>query len=289
MSRKLQIKKSNTNGFSRRRRAAEASSNQPSRFVEEKVQLPPETTYLVNIRVAHRYFHLNNQDAFALAECDGKGKLTNQYCLLEKLTFASDAEQRVLLVCSCAGGKEQRDRLAMTSEISEDIDGFIKREQGLYCIHAKTALKLASDDFDPNSVPQNDDVDTFVDLLSTTPFLAVAYNNSYGLISRQSVGNTTKVRCNRCTYQTCAHTKTFMEWCTTQGLTEEILPQILDEEDGETYPSVSHRSIPYPLSERLRSIHDTLESGERQSPLNLLPHMEDSTCIHGNRYVMCMI
>ena len=41
-----------------------------------------------------------------------------------------------------------------------------------------------------------------------------------------------------------------------------------------------------PLSEALRSMHDTLESGEQQFPLNLVPHMEDSTCIHGNRYVM---
>lgn len=137
-----------------------------------------------------------------------------------------------------------------------------------------------------HSVPDNDDIDTFVDLLSTNPFLAVAYNESYGLISWQSVGNATKVRCNRYAYQTCTHTTTFMEWCTTQGLTEEIIPQILDAEYSETFTSVSHRRIPYPLSEALRSIHDTLESGEQRFSLNLVPHMEDYTCIHVNRYVM---
>ena len=93
-----------------------------------KVQLSPETTYLVNIRAAHQFFHLTNQDALVLADCDGMGKLTRQYCLLERLTFTSATEQKVLLVCSCAGGKEQH--LAVTSrEISENIDGFIKREQ----------------------------------------------------------------------------------------------------------------------------------------------------------------
>ena len=261
MNRGLQLKKTNTNGFSRRRRAARASSNhQPSQYIKTKVQLPPETTYLVNIRAAHRFFHLTNQDALVLADCDGIGKLTRQYCLLEKLTFTSATEQKVLLVCSCAGGKEQHDRLAVTSsEISENIDGFIKCEQALYCIHARTALKLASEEFDPNSVPECDE-ESSVDLLSTSPFLAVAYNSSYGLISRQTVGSTIKFRCNRCTNARCAHITTFLEWCTTQGLTEEIIPQLLDAEDDESYPSVSYHSIPYPLSEQLRSKHDSFHS-----------------------------
>ena len=105
------------------------------------------------------------------------GKLIRQYYLLEKLTFTSATEQKVLLVCSCAGGKEQHDRLAVTSsEICIREHQRIHQPQtgsALYCIHAKTALKLASEEFDPNSVPEYDDEESSVDLLSTSPFLAV--------------------------------------------------------------------------------------------------------------------
>ena len=157
-----------------------------------------------------------------------------------------------------------------SSEISENIDRFINHKQALHCIHAKTALKLASEEFDLNSVPECDDEEQSIDLLSTSTFLAV-----HGL--QQLIWLNFKANCweHNQIQVPLVH---LCEVCTTQDLTEEIIPQLLDA-DGD---HESYRSIPYPLSEQLKSIHDSLEFGEQQFPLNLFPPLR--TCTHGNRY-----
>ena len=52
------------------------------------------------------------------------------------------------------------------SKIAEPLALFCEREELRYCIHAKTALKLNSDDFNVNSIPDLDvDREEFVDIL----------------------------------------------------------------------------------------------------------------------------
>lgn len=248
--------------------------------------MSPETTYLVNIQAAQRYFTLTRQDALVLADCNKEGKLTRNYCLLEKCTFTSSngQDQRVALRCSCPNGKQQYDRLGVTSiNVAENMDEFIAREQSMYCIHARTALKLTSDEFNPHSVPDTIDDEPSVDLLSTSPFLAATFNETFGILSKQKVGSIIKFKCNKCQHPHCDHVTTFKEWCTAHGLTEEIMPQLLEVEENDTYPAISKGRIPYPLPDQLKLLHDSIESGVQQFPVNMVPHMDDSTCPHGNR------
>ncbi len=79
---------------------------------------------------------------------------------------------------------------SITSTIGHCIDftTFIEREEAHYCIHAKAALKLSCKDFNVHDIPdigELEDGEDFVDTLSTTPLLGVAYSGSYGFISQQ--------------------------------------------------------------------------------------------------------
>ena len=61
------------------------------------------------------------------------------------------------MVCSCDHGLEQKKRLAATSrEISEELDDFHQREVRQYCVHLRTALKLASTEFNVHSLPSDE-------------------------------------------------------------------------------------------------------------------------------------
>ena len=249
-----------------------------------QVQLSPETAYLINIRASRRYYTLTRQDALVLADCNKEGKLT--YCLLEKCTFTSfdGQDQRVVLCCSCPSGKQQCDRLSATSSsISENMDEFIAREQTMYCLHARSALNLSCDEFNPHTVPNITDDEPSVDLLSTAPFLAAVYNKTFGILSKQKVGSNIKLKCSKCQHPHCDHIMTFTEWCTEQGIAEEIIPQFLEVDENDSHPAISQHPIPYPLPDHLRQLHDAIESGVEQFPMNLVPRLDDSTCPHGNR------
>ena len=244
------------------------------------------------MKASHRYNHLSHEAGLVVADCNGDGQITKQYCLLEKLIFTSstnDHLQQTWLTCSCIHAKEQRDRLSSTSSIiAEDFDEFVRRDQTLYCIHAATAFKLASSDFNPKSIPvhsiTDDEHNVFVDLLSTSPFLAACYSGSFGLISRHKVGNSYKFICQQCSFQSCLHVSAFTEWCISHGLTEDLAPQVFGSDDNDSHTAVSSKSIPYPLTDQLKYKHDQIEAGEIQFPLCLVPAVDDgAVCSHGNR------
>ena len=83
----------------------------------------------------------------------------------------------------------------------------------------------------------------------------------------------------KCSHKGCNHLTTFLDWCATNGWTEEAVSDALDGED-DMHPSQSFRKIPYPLTDRLKCTHDSLESGKQHFPIRLLPPMESSTCKH---------
>lgn len=89
------------------------------------------------------------------------------------------------MVCSCDQAMKQKHKLVATSrEVSKELDGFLKREESYYCIHLCTARKAANTEFDIYSIPIDENPDPFVDILSTSSFLAAVYDGaSYGLIS----------------------------------------------------------------------------------------------------------
>ena len=78
------------------------------------------------------------------------------------------------------------------------MDEFIAQEQAMYCMHARTALKLSSDEYNPHSIPNTTDDEPSVDLLSTTPFLAAVYNKTFGTLFKQKVGSNIKLKCSKC-------------------------------------------------------------------------------------------
>ena len=89
---------------------------------------------------------------------------------------------------------------------------------------------------------------------------------------------------HQCSFQGCQHLSTFTEWCTSQGLTEELAPQVVGSDDSASQTAVSSKSIPYPLTEQLKSTHDQIEAGQIQFPLCLVPPLDDkAVCPHGNR------
>lgn len=233
--------------------------------------------YMLNLKATNRYFSLSNGAAFALADCDPTGQLSSHYCLLEKCIFSSSSNSNVktvLLACSCPQASEQRARLNMMSgEISEDITHFTKREEATYCLHAKAALKLSSEEFNIHSA-HVDDINEFVDILSTTPLLAIACSDgSYGLISKRKHTGTHSFHC--------AHLTTFQQWYEENGLTEDTAPAALDEEV--VHASQSFLRVPYPLPLSLKALYDELESGNQKFPTHLVPHLDGSVCKHGNK------
>ena len=81
-------------------------------------------------------------------------------------------------MCSCTKSIEHRHRLfACSREVTEDLEMFAIRESTHYCIHAIIAQKLSSQDFSATEVPEHseEDIESSVDLLSTSPFLAAVY------------------------------------------------------------------------------------------------------------------
>jgi hypothetical protein len=188
-------------------------------------------------------------------------------------------------VYSCTKSVEHRYRiLACSREVTEDLETFAIRESTHYCIHAITALKLSSQDFSATEVPEHSEerIESSVDLLSTSPFLAV-YCTTYGLVSRVRTGGSSAFMCNHCNHKGCDHVTTLREWCELNGLNEEIAGQVLGVGD-ESYTAVSSHKIPYPLSDDLKTKHNLLESGMLQFPIQLVPPFQEGTCQHGNRY-----
>ena len=75
-----------------------------STTVYQIADIPTDVTYLLNLRVQHRYFSLSDGVVFAIADCDSNGKLNSHYCLIEKPVFStshSPETQKVLLTCTC--------------------------------------------------------------------------------------------------------------------------------------------------------------------------------------------
>lgn len=204
--------------------------------------------------------------AFVIADCSKTGQLTSRYCLLEKLTFRSSSSDSkcTLLVCFCDHGLEQKHRLTATSrEITEELDDFQQREVGQYCIHLRTAVKLASTEFNVHSVPSDEtlDPDPFVDILSTSPLLAAVYDETtYGLISCTQAA-ARKFKCSHChSHPTCDHISFLQDWCDLHDISDELFPQVfLSQQELEPYKSISHVRIPYPLPDNLKKVHDALE------------------------------
>lgn len=243
-----------------------------------------DATYLQNLVAQHHYLSLTNGLVLAIADCTSTGQLTSHYCLLEKLTFnysLSDSRCTVM-VCSCDQSQEKKQRLPIISrEISEDLDGFQKREESNYCIHLRTAYKLAGTEFDVHSFPSEDISDPFVDILSTSLFLAAVYDGAtYGLIScTQAL--TMRFKCSHCRpHQSCDHISLLQDWCNSNDISEALFPHVLQPaQEPSTHTSVSFRKIPYPRPDELKEVRDILESGKQQFPLHLVPQHISDTCV----------
>jgi hypothetical protein len=173
------------------------------------------------------------------------------------------------MTCSCDQGQEQKQRLAATSrEISEEINRFLKREESCYCIHLRTAIKLADAEFDIHSLPSDESPDPFVDILSVSPFLAAVYDGTTcGLVSCTQAA-TMKFKCSHCTsHPSCDHISFFQDWCERNNLSEDLFPQVLHSpQEPAAYRSISYVKTPYPLPDNLKEVHDSLESGKSSSP-----------------------
>ena len=186
-------------------------------------------------------------------------------------------------MCSCTKSIEHR-LFACSREVTEDLEMFAIRESTHYCIHAIIAQKLSSQDFSATEVPEHseEDIESSVDLLSTSPFLAAVYCTTYGLVSRVRTGGSSAFTCSHCSHKGCDHVATLREWCELNGLNEEIAGQVLGEED-ESYTAMSSHKIPYPLSNDLKTKHNLFESGMLQFPIQPVPPFQEGTCQHGNR------
>ena len=252
--------------------------------------LPLDTVYLQNVVARHRYFSLTNGMAFVIADCSKIGQLNSRYCLLEKLTFSSTNSdcKCTVMVCSCDHGLEQKHRLAATSrEVSEQLDDFHQREVGQYCIHLRTALKLDSTEFNVHSISSDETIDSdpFVDILSTSPFLAAVYDgSSYGLVSCTQAA-ARKFKCSHChSHPTCDHISFLQDWCDVNDLSDDLFPQVFhSSQELEPYKSISYVRIPYPLPDDLKKVHDALESGEQRFPIHLIPNQNSGMCSHGHK------
>ena len=189
------------------------------------------------------------------------------------------------MVCSCDDGQQQRHRLVATSrEVSERLDSFLERERSHYCIHLRTAVKIASTEFDIHSFPNEESPDPFVDILSTSPFLAAVYDGATHALISSTQSATNKYKCSNCTsHPSCDHMSFLQDWCDKNDLVECLFPQVQSPQEPEIYKSISYCKIPYPLPEKLRQIHDALESGKEQFPVHLIPSPSTDTCTHGNK------
>ena len=192
------------------------------------------------------------------------------------------------MVCSCDHGLEQKHRLAARSnKMSEELDAFRMREVTQYCVHLRTALKLASTEFDVHCIPSDEALnpDPFVDILSTSPFLAAVYDGTtYGLISCTQAA-ARKFKCNHChSHPTCDHISFLQDWCDANDLSNDLFPQLfLSSQELEPYKSISHMRIPYPLPDNLKQLYDALESGEQRFPIYLVLNQNSGMCSHGHK------
>ena len=140
-------------------------------------------------------------------------------------------------------------RLAATSrEISEELDDFQQQEVRQYCIHLhiRIAVKLASTEINVHSIPNDEtlDPDPFVDILSTSPFLAVVYDGTtYGFISCTQAA-ARKCKCSHCrSHPTCDHISFLKDWC---DISDDLIPQVfLLPQELETCKSISHVKTPH--------------------------------------------
>ena len=165
------------------------------------------------------------------------------------------------------------------------MDDFLKREESYYYIHLRTTIKLASTEFDMHSFSSDECPDPFVDILSTSPFLAAIYNRStHGLISCTQ-STTMKFKCCHCSsHPPCDHIALLQDWCDRNDLSGTVFPQAFPSAQTlETFKSISYHKIPYPLSNHLKEIHDALESGKEQFPVHFIPALTSGTCTHGNK------
>ena len=149
-------------------------------------------------------------------------------------------------------------------------------KRSCYCYIAE---RLSSQDFRATEVPERSEKDIdnagTVDLLS--PFLAVAYTGSYGLVSTVRTGGSSASSCNHCHHKGCDHITLLREWCELNGLNEEIVSHVLGVNEDETYTAMSSHKIPYPLSSELKTKYDLLESGLLQFPIHLVPPFQQGT------------
>ena len=138
-------------------------------------------------------------------------------------------------------------------------------------------LKLNSDEFPVTKVSASGPDEVIVDILSFTPFRAAVrvYDGSnYGMIGRVRYGSQVHFRCTSCSIhsRSCDHVSTLLEWTEETEAGSQLLLQDHFDDGPEMFHSISEKKIPYPLPDRLKSIHDQYESGLPFPEFLIPPH-----------------
>ena len=243
---------------------------------------PKDTVYIRNLKLSGRYYSLQCNDTFVVAECDDKGLLQQGYCLVQKKIIRTTDSEFTALICSCQASKQQRLRLfSLPSEMSEeDFKIMTNQETSEYRIHCQSVKVLFTTStcaLYTLDCDDSDEEEVKIDVISLTPPLISVFDGSaYGLAGHK---RTKKLCCLICEHE-CDHVALIQDWCSSRNVYLDSEEPLIEESN---FISVSYNLIPYPLPRSLRLLHDRHEMGKWKFPLHLIPPTnESSVYVHGN-------
>lgn len=69
---------------------------------------PNDTVYIHNLKLSGRYYSLQCNDAYVVADCDDKGLLQQGYSLVQKKMIRTTDSEFAALICSSQASKQQK-------------------------------------------------------------------------------------------------------------------------------------------------------------------------------------
>ena len=142
---------------------------------------PKDTVYIRNLKLSGRYYSLQCNNAYVVADCDDKGLLQQGYCLVQIKMIRTTGSEFAAFICSCQASKQQKLRIfSLPSEMKEeDFEIMTKQEKSEYCIHSHSVQLLFDTSACASHVLDCDDTDeeeVKVDVISLTPLLISVFD-----------------------------------------------------------------------------------------------------------------
>ena len=219
-------------------------------YRESSHRLPYGILYASQLRQREQYFQII-PGTYALADCDGEGRLLNKFQVVQLKQCASgDSEY----LCTCG----------LQDECSSEPT----------CIHATEAANLWPPPIDGDDADDEQEKPVLVQLSET--YLALRYNEKYVVLTQSGK----RIKCCTCHSGVtwCNHVQAYQKTALDNGFN----PFTVQEES--TFHAISQKQIQYPFTKSDRELYDTYESGTH-FPSHLVPlASENKTCCHGNHY-----